>query len=196
MQYPAVELGTAFLFAASYVWWPQALHGSQLLLFIIWLALLVGFMALLVYDLRWMLLPNRLVYPVGCLAGLWALVSIATAARPLTALFNLVLAVAVGGGIFYLLFQLSAGKWIGGGDVRLGWLLGLVVGTPARALLFILLASLLGTAVSLPLLAARRLKKNSVIPFGPFLIIGTVLVVLFGHDVLQWYQRTFLPFST
>jgi prepilin signal peptidase PulO-like enzyme (type II secretory pathway) len=119
---------------------------------------------------------------------------IVTADSPPTALLNTILAVAVGGGLFYLLFQVSKGKWIGGGDVKLGGLLGLVAGTPARSLLLIFLASLLGSFISLPLLANHRLKRTSMIPFGPFLIIAAILVQLFGIGVLHWYRQTFINF--
>lgn len=191
-QYPLVELATALLFAGSYIWWPVDFDAIQYILFVIWLLLLVGFMALTVYDLRWYLLPNRIMAPVAWLAGLFAGISTIAADRPLTALINTVLAVLIGGGIFYLLYQLSGGKWIGGGDVKLGWLLGMIAGTPARALLFIFIASIAGTLVSLPLLATKRLKKSQVIPFGPFLILGLIVTQLFGSDILDWYQRVFL----
>jgi prepilin signal peptidase PulO-like enzyme (type II secretory pathway) len=191
-QYPLVELATALLFVGSYVWWPVAFDATQYVLFVIWLLLLVGFMALTVYDLRWYLLPNRIMAPLAWLAGLFAGISIISADSPLTALINTVLAVLIGGGVFYLLFQLSGGKWIGGGDVKLGWLLGLLAGTPARALLFIFIASVAGTLASLPLLVTKRLKKSQVIPFGPFLILGLIITQLFGSAILDWYQRVFL----
>jgi prepilin signal peptidase PulO-like enzyme (type II secretory pathway) len=158
----------------------------------LWLLLLTGLMALLVYDARWKLLPDRLMYPLGVLASLLVLIQVVTANRPAIALVNTLLAVAVGGGIFYFLFQVSKGKWIGGGDVKLGWLLGLVIATPARATLMLFIASLLGTIISLPLLVAKRLKRNSTIPFGPFLILAAIIVQLFGHTILHWYARTFL----
>jgi leader peptidase (prepilin peptidase)/N-methyltransferase len=192
VQYPLVELAAAAVFVASYIWWPMTLHGAQVVVFILWLLLLVGLMALLVYDLRWFLLPSRIIYPLTVVAAAMAVVSVAIANRPAVALLDVILAVAIGGGIFYLLFQLSGGKWIGGGDVRLGWLLGLVVGTPAKAVLFIFIASVLGSLISLPLLLTNRLKRTSVIPFGPFLIIGAVITVLFGSSLLHWYQVSFL----
>ena len=65
-------------------------------------------------------------------------------------LLSAVWGVIVGGGIFYVLFQVSRGRWIGGGDVKLGALLGLIVAGPARAMLVIFLGSLLGTLVSAP----------------------------------------------
>jgi leader peptidase (prepilin peptidase)/N-methyltransferase len=192
LQYPLVELIAALLFVASYVWWPFYIHGSQLALFIVWLLILVGLLALAVYDLRWFLLPNRIIYPLGCLAIIYAVVNVISASRPLTALLDTIIAVIIGGGIFYALFQLSKGRWIGGGDVRLGWLLGLIAGTPDHSILFIFLASILGTIVSLPLLSAHRLKRNSVIPFGPFLIAGSIITQLFGTNIIHWYTTAFL----
>jgi prepilin signal peptidase PulO-like enzyme (type II secretory pathway) len=191
-QYPLVELATALLFIASYLWWPVALNGAQISIFVIWLVLLVGFVALIVYDLRWQLLPNRILYPLGAVAVAMAAIKVATAAGPAIALLNLILAVVVGGGIFYVLFQVSSGKWIGGGDVKLGWLLGLVAGTPARSLLLIFLAALIGSLCSLPLLLTKRLKRTSTIPFGPFLILAIIIVQLFGASILVWYRQTFI----
>ncbi|HXR50451.1 MAG TPA: prepilin peptidase [Verrucomicrobiae bacterium] len=210
-QYPLVEAVTAVLFVGSYRYWPHDLlfnhsaacpsprlfHGVSWqadALFCLWLVLLTGLIALLVYDLRWFLLPDRLIYPLSIVAALMALISIANASKPLVAFANLILAIAIGGGIFYLLFQLSGGKWIGGGDVKLGWLLGLVVGTPGKALLFIFLASVLGTLISLPLLATHRLKRTSTIPFGPLLITGVIIAQIFGAGILHWYQHNFLNF--
>jgi prepilin signal peptidase PulO-like enzyme (type II secretory pathway) len=192
IQYPLVELTVASLFVASYVWWPSPLAGQEWLVFVLWLLLLPGLMALLVYDVRWYLLPNRIMAPMAAIAGCMALATVFTASKPLVALLEVVLAVTVGGGIFYVLFQVSEGRWIGGGDVKLGWLIGLIVATPARSLLFIFLAAILGTIISLPLLASKRLKPTSVIPFGPFLIAAAVIVVLFGNDILRWYQQAVL----
>jgi prepilin signal peptidase PulO-like enzyme (type II secretory pathway) len=191
-QYPLVEVATAALFIASYIWWPNDLHGYQIGIFVWWLILLVGLVALTVYDLKWFLLPNRILYPSGVAAFIMTLIAIINASSPATALLNAILAVAIGGGIFYVLFQASKGKWIGGGDVKLGWLLGLVAGTPGRAVLFIFIGSVLGSLVSVPLLANGRMKRTSVIPFGPFLIAGLIITVLFGADILNWYQHTFL----
>lgn len=193
-QYPFVELATALLFIASYIWWPSDLHGYQIGVFIWWLILLVGLVALTVYDFRWFLLPNRILYPSAVAAFIMALIVIINADGLAIALLNTVLAVAIGGGIFYVLFQVSKGEWIGGGDVKLGWMLGLVAATPGRSVLFIFLASLTGTLVSLPLLKSKRLSKGSLIPFGPFLIAGLIITQLFGADILHWYQHTIIHY--
>lgn len=192
VQYPLVEAATAVLFVISYLYWSSAVSGVQVLLLGLWLALLVGLMALLVYDMRWMLLPNRIVYPLGVIAAAYALIVIGIADEPVTALLSTVLSVAVAGGIFYALFQVSGGKWIGGGDVKLGWVIGLLLGTPARGFLYLFLAAILGTVISIPLMASKRLKRSSLIPFGPFLIIAAVVALLFGDRILNWYQHTVL----
>jgi prepilin signal peptidase PulO-like enzyme (type II secretory pathway) len=195
VQYPLVELLTALTFVALYIWWPVPFTTAHTIIFVLWLALVTGFIALIVYDVRWMLLPDRLMYPLAMLATVVAVITAATAPRPAIAALNTILAVIVGGGIFYGLFQISKGTWIGGGDVKLGWLLGLVAATPARSALLIFLAAFLGSLASVPLLLAKRMKRTSLIPFGPFLIVAAIIVQLFGHTILLWYQKTFLPFT-
>jgi prepilin signal peptidase PulO-like enzyme (type II secretory pathway) len=98
----------------------------------------------------------------------------------------------VGGGIFYLLFQLSAGKWIGGGDVKLGALLGILVGGPVQSLLLIFVASALGSVISVPLLITGKAKRGTKLPFGPFLIVAAIIVRLFGVSLVAWYKRQIL----
>lgn len=189
-EYPLVELGTASAFVASYIWWPTEITGTEWVQFVVWLGALVALMALLVYDVHYKLLPDRIMALLGALGGVYVVVAITQAAEPLQQLLATILAVAVGGGIFYVLFQVSDGKWIGGGDVKLGWVIGLFVGSPALSFLVIFVASLLGTAASLPLLVSKRLSRASTIPFGPYLIIATVIALLFGQAILDWYQST------
>lgn len=192
VQYPLVELATAILFVVSYIFWPVALTGVDTILFALWLIVLTGLVALSVYDLKWFLLPNRIIYPLSAVAGLFALINVIISDNPLTAAINLALAVLIGGGIFYLIYQLSKGKWIGGGDVRLGWLLGALAMTPTKSVLFIFMASLLGTLVSLLMVLTRRFKRHQLIPFGPFLIAGLFITMLWGDQIIDWYVGNIL----
>lgn len=186
-QYPLVEAVTAGVFVLSYYWWPVTLTGAQYIILLLWLVIATGLMALLVYDLRWYLLPNRILYPLAYLAAFLAVTQIVVADSLDRAVFDTAMAVAIGGGLFYVLFQVSKGKWIGGGDVKLGWLLGLIVATPGKALLMIFIAALLGTLVSLILMTRKKLARSSVIPFGPFLIAGAFVAMLFGDQIINWY---------
>ncbi|MDB5185915.1 MAG: putative Prepilin peptidase [Candidatus Saccharibacteria bacterium] len=183
-QYPVVELITALLFVASYLWWPYGFDTIGTVMFAGWLAVLIGLVALTVYDLKWMLLPNRLTYP---LMALWSVVIvIASVLRgDVSLIVSSTLGVIFCGGIFWVLYQVSDGRWIGGGDVKLGFLLGLIVGGPLNALFVIFIASLIGTFVALPLMALKKVNRSSQIPFGPYLIVGGVLVFLFHEYFVQ-----------
>lgn len=195
-QYPLVELSTTILFVLSYAFWPYnyLLSTNYLLLFILWLVFLVGFMALAVYDLRWMILPNRIVLPMQLLAVAYAVLAVIVLHKGFNGLFMAVLAVLCSAGLFYAIFQVSGGKWIGGGDVKLVVILGLVLGTPSQALMMIFVASLIGTFISVPLLLSGKFKRTSKLPFGPMLIIGTIIVYLFGTSLIDSYTR--LMFAT
>jgi len=191
-QYPLVETITAVLFVASYVWWPSSLDsGLQIASFVTWLVALVGLVALCVYDLRWMILPNRIVFPVGAIAALSAVLTIVDKGTK-QSVFEVVSSVLIGGGLFYLLFQISKGKWIGGGDVKLGFVLGALIAVPGQAALMLFIASMLGTLVSLPMIINKKLTPTTRVPFGPFLIAATIIVKLFGASILNWYLHTFV----
>lgn len=194
IQYPVVEAVTAAVFIASYIWWPKPLHGLQVALFVLWLAILIGFVSLSLYDLKWKLLPNLMIYQLAVVAASFAILTIIASNDHLKAIYDCVLALIIGGGIFYVLFQVSEGKWIGGGDVRLGAILGAIAATPGRSLLFIFIGSLIGSLISLPLMLSGQLKRSSTIPFGPLLIVGAVVTQLFGADILNWYSHLFIQF--
>lgn len=193
-QYPAVELLTAVLFVLSYILWPVSLQGASLqnwVFFGFWLVFLVGFIILAVYDLKWQLLPNAVVYPLLALAITQAVLRTALALDSGlwgSAFWGLL----VGGGLFYLLFQISGGKWIGGGDVKLGAVLGILVGGPLAAIFVLFIASWLAMLATLPLLALGKANRTSRIPFGPFLIAAGIIVYIFGADIAGWYRETLL----
>lgn len=190
-QYPLVELLTAGLFVASYIFWPNPITGLEIAVFITWLAILVGLIALFVYDIKWMILPNRIVFALYGLGALFAglrLIQNHTAQD----FMQLLLAIIIGGGVFWLIYQISSGKWIGGGDVKLGFVLGALCGTLEKSFLMLFLASLLGLIYILPGMLASKVSKSSRIPFGPFLILATIIVVLFGGQIINWYYDTIL----
>lgn len=190
-QYPAVELMTAILFTVSYHFWPYGYQLTGIVLLSLWLIMLTGLVALAAYDLKWMLLPNRIIAPLVIIA-LGFMVVKAVDGQSWQPVTNAAAGLAIGGGLFYLLFQLSGGRWIGGGDVKLGFLLGLAAGGPVEALLVIFLASLIGSITSLGFLISKRLLPSHQVPFGPFLITAEIAVVLFGGRLIDWYQTAFL----
>ena len=192
-QYPAVELATAGLFVFSYLSWPLELTMLSIqMLFTVWLAAIVGFVALTVYDLRWMLLPNKIVFPLTGLGVLAVVTRLIDSGNIQQTILMSLGSLAVAGGIFYVIFQISDGSWIGGGDVKLGFAIGLLLGSPILAFLMLFVASLLGILAALPAIALKKSNLSSRMPFGPFLIASTVVVMLFGQRIIDWYTASFL----
>lgn len=188
---PLAELLTPILFVVSYLFWPFALQGTGLFMFIMWLVFLVGFVMLILYDLRWFLLPHGIVLPLIGLAIAEVVIVASVFDGGVTALINAVWGAVIIGGLFFVLYRVSNEQWIGGGDITLGILLGLLVGGPANGLLVIFLASLLGTLVALPLLALKKAARSTHLPFGPFLIIAAVITMLWGGHIVAWYTRLY-----
>ena len=189
-QYPLVELALALVFVSSYVFWPgSSFNHGQWLLLATWLISSVGLLALAVYDLKWMLLPNRIIYPTLAVAALGTLTYTIFFSDNIGKSFLLwISSLAIASGIFYLLFIISNGKWIGFGDVRLGLVIGTLLAKPQYSLLMIFIASVLGTLVALPDLLRHKKTLASRLPFGPLLITATFIVVLFGPSLLDHYK--------
>lgn len=184
-QYPFVEIIVAIIFVISYTFWPHNLTSpSNQLFFATWLISIPALVSLFIYDLKWMLLPNKIVLPTFLMVSILSLIGVIIA-KDFGIILQLLTAVAVGGGIFYILFRLSNGKWIGGGDVKLGFLLGLLCGTPFVSMLMLFIASLLGCFYALPSLLAKKIKYNSKIPFGPFLISATAVAIIWGPPIIN-----------
>lgn len=94
-----------------------------------------------------------------------------------------------GAGIFtFFLLQLliSKGKWIGGGDLRMGVLLGVLFGWE-KSLIALVISYILGSVVGLILILGGKATRKSAIAFGPFLVIGTTIVIFFGDLILISY---------
>ncbi|HET6864127.1 MAG TPA: prepilin peptidase [Candidatus Saccharimonadales bacterium] len=190
VQYPLVELIAGLVFAGSYLLWPLSVHiDGQWLLLSMWLAAAVGLLALAVYDLRWMLLPNRIIYPTLFVAATGrAGYIVFFDNRPLRAVGLWMASILVASGVFYLLYMASQGKWIGFGDVRLGLITGTLLAKPQYSLLMIFIASVLGSLVAMPDLIRRKKTLASRLPYGPFLIAATLIVMLWGESLLNHYK--------
>lgn len=184
---PFSEIVTPLLFVLSYIVWPFGWQAGGVALFTLWLLIIVGFVALCVYDFRWQILPDRIVAAVGCLVSLHLVTELIVrwdVHRLIGALWGIIF----GAGIFWLIFQLSDGRLIGGGDVKLGVVYGLLLGGPINSLLCIFLASLLGTLVALPSAVVGKTSRTTKIPFGPYLLAATITVYLFGSSIVSWYR--------
>lgn len=189
IQYPIVEFTTLAIFILSTAFWPFAIEGSMaLILLTVWLATVAQFIALSLYDFKWYILPDRMVIVLLVLVAAFRLLE-AIGGAPLS--HWLINAIAGGGiafALFYGLFVLGKGRWMGGGDVKLVAVLGLLLGF-GKTLLGLFLAFNLAALVSIALIIFGQRDKSDKVQFGPFLILGAWLSMLFGSEIIDWYLR-------
>lgn len=192
---PLVEIALAVVFLLSYLFWPVSLNGpGELVLFIGWLITAVGLTALATYDLRWMILPNKILYPTLVVALATQLIYWLAYSPAKTAfIVNWLAAVAVASGIYLAMFIISQGRWIGFGDVRLGLVTGTVLHRPSLALLMIFFASVIGLLAVVPQLLTGKKQLTSRLPYGPCLILATLVCVLFGEQLINFYTTHLIP---
>lgn len=183
---PLVELVVPALFVLSYAYWPESFEGAGLFAFVCWLVFLVAFVALAVYDLKWFLLPDRIVFP---LMGLTAVLIVGrlVLGGGWEQAFGSVTGAVMIWGLFYLIHRISGGEWIGFGDVKLALVLGALAAGILPAFVVLFIASLIGVVASLPLVISGKASRKSHLPFGPMLIAATIIVVLFGQGLIGWY---------
>ena len=191
--YPLVELMTAIVFVASYIYFPYELSGVGIVLLVLWLLCVVIGVALFVFDIRWFLLPTKLVYGMAAFALAHRIVYMLMSQKPMADLYlELGLSLLIGAGFFLLLHVLSNGKWIGDGDVRLGLVIGLLAVGPIEAWLVICIASFIGVLAALKFVATRRNMMKAKIAFGPPLLAAIFIVYMWGSALIAWYSNNFL----
>lgn len=182
------EIGLAAFFVASYMLWPFVLDsGWEIARFVVWLIAGVVLTILWAYDARWYLLPDKLTLLLALLGVVTVAIAAIQSEDIVGTLVHALGAVAVLGGLYALLYAVSRGAWVGFGDVKLGVGLGLLLADWRLALIALFLANIIGCLVVLPLLATKKLRGRSRVPFGPFLIAGTIIAYFFGFSLLTWY---------
>lgn len=90
--------------------------------------------------------------------------------------------------IFITIIILTKGKGMGGGDVKLGAFIGLGLGFP-YALVALMLSFLSGAVVSLGLIIMGKKHFGQSIPFGPFLVLGSLIALFWGPQIVNWYLQ-------
>ncbi len=190
-QYPLVEFITGVLFVVVFILDCKLniINCLQITNYKLQISLfrdffLVSVMIIIfIYDLRWYLILDKVTFPamavviiLNLLLGLnWQ---------------NLLFSGIIGGSFFLFQFIISRGKWVGGGDIRLGLLMGLVLGWK-MLLLALFLAYLMGSIIGLGLIIGKKKHWGSQIPFGVFLSPATLIALFWGEQILNWYLNFF-----
>lgn len=144
---------------------------------------------LFIIDLKSGLLPDRITYPAIIFSATY-LVTFSIIQSAWTPFIWSFLSGIIAAGFFAILIILTRGRGMGWGDVKYVLFLGIALGFP-YIVAAIFLAFLLGAIVAIFLLISGKKRFGQTIPFGPFLSIGALLVLLWGSQLIGWYLNIY-----
>ena len=192
-QYPLGELLSGLIFVAV----PYILYPESYILSIIWIFVLLILLLISLIDFRHFFIPDELTWLLMVFGFVLIILKSQTSFLRHYALlfsfswleniwFNHLFAGVAAAVFFGLIFYLGKGKILGGGDIKLAFALGLILGWPdiAAALFF---AFLLGGLFGFILLISRRKTMKDYLPLAPFLAIGVGLTLFFGYQIINAY---------
>jgi leader peptidase (prepilin peptidase)/N-methyltransferase len=193
LQYPLVELATGSLFlGVQFLIFrsstPDILSNISSFYYLLMICFLI---IIFVYDLKHYIIPDKIVYPAISISFIYQLSNgfdkLAIDLYPEPAegyklFISYLLAAFLASAFFLGLILVSHGKWMGLGDVKLAFLMGLILGWP-NILAALFLAFLFGAVIGVALIIFGKKGLKSQVPFGPFLSGATILIMLFAPFV-------------
>jgi len=199
-QYPVVEILTGIVFALiswkffvltdTTSWFPTAYY----------LFISASLITILVYDFLYLEIPGSVLWVSIFCAIIFGLYSDGISLLNLenntlnlldTKIYPGVLSATVAFIFFFTLSFFSKEKWMGMGDAYLVILLGLILGWP-EIILALFLSFAIGATYGIIMLAMKKKKMKSQVPFAPFLILGTFISIFFYTPIVTWYLSLFI----
>lgn len=171
--YPTIELLTGILFAVSF-----AKVGLSLEL-ITALLLMSMLIIILVTDIKYMLIPNKV------LMFFFPLLLVMRLIVPLNPWWSAAAGCLTGVLVIAVIILISHGG-MGGGDMKLFGVIGLVLGVK-EVLLAFFLSCMIGAIIGMSLLLFKIIGRKQPIPFGPYIVVGTIITYFYGDFLIDWY---------
>jgi len=172
IRYPIVEISTAIVLVLFFVIHQPPMNLEAIMAI---LALLV-LVSLLFFDLFYLILPDAFLLPT---VVIFAIYDLAKTGNPFSYFLTALLSVV----FFAILYLVSRGKNLGFGDVKLVFLIGLILGYPL-GFLAIVGGVWLATIVAITLLVLKRIGLKDTIPLGSFLAFSTIICIIFYREIL------------
>jgi len=186
VRYPIVELLTAVITVTILNFKFLILNQILILNFKniveILLSLIFAWALIVVFfiDLEHQIIPDEVLFP---LIGLWGIYQIFLSG------FSALIPAAGAALFLFLIWAVTRGKGMGLGDVKLAFLMGLVLGFP-NILTAFYLAFLTGALIGVILVLNRKAKLGQPIPFGPFLTMAALASFLWGEQITSWFLKS------
>ena len=184
IQYPLVELVMGFLFCVIYIKEGFSIQAIEYFVFVF------GLVTISVIDLKHFLIPDMISIPGIFLGLLGALIN------PNRLFLDSLIGIVLGGGFFwitgYLYYKVKKEHGLGGGDVKLVAWIGAVLGWGSLPFV-ILFSSIIGTIFGIWVIFKTKGGIKTMLPFGPFLSLATIVYIILGHKITALYFKLFFP---
>ena len=177
-QYPIIEIATGLLFVLNFLR-SDLLGRSDLLIF--GLATTPFLIAIFVYDLKHYIIPDKVIFPAIGVALIYNLLK-----SDIRGMSDFLIPALGAAGFFLAIVLVSRGRWMGVGDIKLAFLMGLILGWP-NILAALFLAFFIGATMGIGLIIIGKKTIKSEVPFGPFLVTGTLIALFWGEVIIDWY---------
>ena len=178
LQYPVVELLTGLTYLIIY--WIYGVSIQTLIYIILSSALII----IAFIDLNQQIVPDVISLP-GIVIGF-----ILSFFVPYISFVDSILGIAVGGGIILVIglggsviFKKEA---MGVGDIKLAAMVGAFLGWK-YIIVSLFLGFFLGALAGIILIVTKIKKREDTIPFGPFIVLGSFITLLWGEQIISWY---------
>ncbi|MFA4999659.1 MAG: prepilin peptidase [Parcubacteria group bacterium] len=200
-QYPIVEIMSGVIMATMPLIFGMTIHSF------IWVLALLTLLAASFIDARHYVIPDALVIIIT-LCGV-ASTALIAAGKAMSAelipgtflgsyayIFSFtanpwlghLLAALAAGAFFSVVSLVSKGKAMGWGDVKLATAVGFLIGWP-DAIMAIMIAFIIGSVAGIIMLVTKKKKLKDALPFGPFIAIGTAIIIYFGQSIMALYFK-------
>jgi len=178
IQYPIVELLTGLTYLIIYLIYGLSIQS------LIYIILSSALIIIAFTDLNEQIVPDVISLP-GIIIGF-----IISFFVPYVSFVNSALGVVVGGGIILVIgltgsviFKKEA---MGGGDVKLAAMIGTFLGW-RYIIISLFLGFFLGALAGIFLIMSKIKSREDTVPFGPFIVLGSFITLLWGEKIISWY---------
>lgn len=171
--YLLTELVTGLLFAFAY---NQLGFTWELAVALLFISLLV---IINVSDIAYMLIPDKI------LLFFLPFLIVGRVLSPLEPWWDAIVGAVLGFSILLLIAIVSKGG-MGGGDIKLFFLIGLVLGA-LNTLLTLFVAAVIGMIVGVIVLKIRGKGRKTPVPFGPSIAVAAIIVYFYGENLIDFY---------
>jgi len=178
--YPLTELITAFCFLLFYIARKPVFGAGDFY----YLLIIVFFIALIFFDYLYFLIPDKIVLPLTLIAILFDYFF----RRP--EFINSLLSALALGGVFAIIHVASNGEWVGLGDAKLMFLIGLVLGYPL-GFLSLILSIWIAALVGIGLILLGKATRKTPLPFGSFLAGVSIIIIIFQNEIQRITNQFF-----